>query len=86
MHYLNQQETTPLKLIFFQNQREQADQNKNAQVWIVNLFLGKPGHNHLKQHSLTIQLGLEIPDLHQAKGKQLMKNLVNLTKKQDGIR
>ena len=33
-----------------------------------------------------IHLGLEIPDLHQAKGKQLMKNLVNLTKKLDGIR
>ena len=33
---------------FFQNQSEQADQNKNAQVWIVNLFLGKPGHNNLK--------------------------------------
>ena len=52
----------------------------------MNLFLGKPGHNHLKRCSLTIQLGLEIPDLHQAKGKQLMKNLVNLTKKLDGIR
>ena len=71
---------------FFQNQREQADQNKNAQVWIVNLFLGKPGHNHLKRRNLMIQLGLEIPNLHQAKGKHLMKNLVTLTKKQDRIR
>ena len=52
----------------------------------MNLFLGKAGHNHLKRCNLMIYLGLEIPDLHQAKGKQLMKNLVNLTKKLDGIR
>ena len=67
MNYLKV--TTPLKLNFFQNQREQEDQNKNTQVWIVNLNLGKPGHNHLKRCSLMIQLGLEMPDLHEAKGK-----------------
>ena len=75
-----------MKLIFFQSQRGLANQNKNAQVWIVNSFLGKPGHNHLKRFNLMIQLGLEITDLHQAKGKHLMKNLATLTKKQDRIR
>ena len=75
-----------MKLIFFESQRGLANQNKNAQVWIVNSFPGKPGHNHLKRRNLMIQLGLEIPNLHQAKGKHLMKNLVTLTKKQDRIR
>ena len=32
MNYLNQQLTIPLNLNFSQNQREQADQDKNAKV------------------------------------------------------
>ena len=70
---------------FFWEPERAVDKNKNAQLWKVNSFLAKPSLNHLKWCSLMIQLG-EIPGLHQAKGKQLMKNLVNLTKKQDGIR
>ena len=62
------------------------ESKKDAQVWIVISLPRKPDHNHLKCHNLMIHLGLEIPDLHQAKGKLLTKNLVNLTRKQDGIR
>ena len=53
MNYLKV--TTPLKLNFFQNQREQEDQNKNTQVFLAK-FDPSYGNTSLKSKSYNLKI------------------------------